>query len=129
MNVYSVQKIQHCLECVVTITVPVSQLTVEQAHEEFNSLADKIAAKYEQLDSSKFKAVGTPAFNAQSAKLASLFAHMSQLCQRLNLPKHKHNFTGYHSSNTEEYILDQKLYIRQVVMARVWRMQLHYIAL
>ena len=45
----------------------------------------KIAAKYEQLDSGEFGAVGTPAFNAKSADLASLFAHMNQLCQRLNL--------------------------------------------
>ena len=41
--------------------------------------------KYAQLDSGKFGAVGTTAFNAKSAKLAGLFAHMSQLCQGLNL--------------------------------------------
>ena len=68
------------------MSIPVSQLTVEQAHKEFNSLADKIAAKYGQLDSSEFGAVGTPAFNAKSAKLAVLLASMSQLCPRLNLP-------------------------------------------
>ena len=45
-------------------------------------MADRIAAKYEQLDSGKFRAVGILAFNAKSAKLASL----SQLCARLNLP-------------------------------------------
>ena len=65
------------------MSVPVIYLTVEEACKEFNSLADKIAVKYEQLDSSEFGAVGTPAFNA---KLTSPFAHMSQLCQRLNLP-------------------------------------------
>ena len=65
------------------MSIPVNQLTVEQAHKEFNSLADKTAAKYEQLDSSEFGAVDTPVFNAKSAKLASLFACMSQLCQRL----------------------------------------------
>ena len=58
----------------------VTQLTVEEARKEFNSLADKIAAKYEQLDSGEFGAVGTPAFNAKS-EFAVLFAHMSQLCQ------------------------------------------------
>ena len=47
---------------------------------------DKIVAKYEQLESGKFGAVGTPAFNVKSVKLVSLFAHMSQLCQTLNLP-------------------------------------------
>ena len=41
---------------------------------------DKIAAKYEQLGG--FGAVGTTAFNARSAILAVLFAHMSQLCQK-----------------------------------------------
>ena len=68
------------------MSTPVTQLTVEEAHKEFNSLADKIAAKYEQLDSNEFRAVGTLSFNAKSAKLASLFTHMRQLCQRLNLP-------------------------------------------
>ena len=59
---------------------PCSNLTVEEAHKEFNSLADRITAKYEQLDSGEFGAVGTPAFNAKSAELAILFACMSQLC-------------------------------------------------
>ena len=64
------------LHLFVTVSVPVSHITVEEAHKDFNSLPDKIAAKYEQLDSSEFGAVGTPAFNAKSAELASLFAHM-----------------------------------------------------
>ena len=68
------------------MSTPVSQLTVEQTHKEFNSLPDKIAAKYEHLDSSKFGVVSTPGFNAKSAKLACLFPCMNQLCQRLNLP-------------------------------------------
>ena len=68
------------------MSVPVSHLTVEEAHKEFNSLVDRIAAKYEQLDSREFGAVGTPAFNVKSAELAVLFTCMSQLCQRLNLP-------------------------------------------
>ena len=41
---------------IVIMSVPVSHLTVEEAHKELNSLADKIAAKYEQLDSSEFGA-------------------------------------------------------------------------
>ena len=57
----------------------VHQLTIEQAHKEFNSLMDQIAAKSEQLDSGKFDAVDTSAFNAESAKLASFFVCMSQL--------------------------------------------------
>ena len=34
-------------QSIVIMSIPVSQLTVEQAHKEFSSLADKIAAKYE----------------------------------------------------------------------------------
>ena len=68
------------------MSTPVSQLTVEQAHKEFNSLVDKIAAKYEQLDSAKFRIVGTPGFNTKSAELVCLYACMSQLFQRWNLP-------------------------------------------
>ena len=71
---------------IVSMSVPVSNLTVEEAHKEFNSLADRIVAKYEELDSGEFGAVGTPAFNAKSTELAILFAHMSQLHQKLNLP-------------------------------------------
>ena len=63
---------------IVIISVPVSHLTVEEAHKEFNSLVDRIAAKHEQLD---FVAVGTLAFNAKSTELAVLFPHMSQLCK------------------------------------------------
>ena len=37
------------------MTIPVTQLTVEEAHKEFNSLADKIGTKYEQLDGGKFE--------------------------------------------------------------------------
>ena len=57
------------------MSIPVSQLTVEQAHKEFNSLADKIAAKYKQLDSHESEAVGILGFNAKSAKLASLCSY------------------------------------------------------
>ena len=64
-------------------------LTVQEAHKEYNSLVDQIQAKYEQLDSGEFGAVGTPAFDTEAYKLANLFDHMSQLCQRLNLPTSK----------------------------------------
>ena len=74
------------IQIVASMSILVNHLTVEQAHKEFNSLADKITAKYEQLDNGKLGIVGTPGFNAKSAKLACFFAHMSQLCYRLNLP-------------------------------------------
>ena len=72
--------------------VPVGQLTVAQAHQEFTKLVDQILAKFVQLDSGEFGAVGTPAFDAKMRKLAVLFARMSQLCQRLGLsiPAHLH---------------------------------------
>ena len=44
----------------------VNLLTVDQAHKEFNSLVDKLATKYQQLDFNKFGAVGTPGFNAKN---------------------------------------------------------------
>ena len=72
--------------------VQVGQLTVAQAHQEFTKLVDQILAKFVQLDSGEFGAVGTPAFDAKMRELSVLFARMSQLCQRLGLsiPAHLH---------------------------------------
>ena len=44
-------------------------MTVQKAHKEYNSLTDQIQAKYEQLDSDEYRAVGTPAFNAEACEL------------------------------------------------------------
>ena len=60
-------------------------MTVQEAHKEHNSLTDQIQAKCKQLDSGEYGAVGTPAFNAEACELANLLAHLSQLCQKLNL--------------------------------------------
>ena len=68
---------------------PVFLMTVQEAHKEYNSLMDQIRAKYEQLDSGEYGAVGTPAFNAEACELANLLAHVSQLCQKLHLPPPK----------------------------------------
>ena len=57
-------------------------MTVQEAHKEYNSLTDQIRAKYKQLE---YGAVGNPAFNAEACELANLLAHVSQLCQKLNL--------------------------------------------
>ena len=51
---------------------PVHLLTVQEAHKEYNSLTDQIRGKYEQLDSDKYGAVGTPAFNAEACELANI---------------------------------------------------------
>ena len=64
-------------------------MTVHEAHKEYNSLTDQIRAKYEQLDSGKFGTVDTPAFKAEACELANLLVHVSQLCQKLNLPPPK----------------------------------------
>ena len=68
---------------------PVFLMTVQEAHKRYNSLTDQIWAKYEQLDSGEYGAVGTPAFNAEACELANLLAHVSQLCHKLNLPPPK----------------------------------------
>ena len=72
---------------------PVYLLTVQEAHKGYNSLTDQIRAKYEQFDSGEYGAVGTPAFNAEAHELANILAHVSQLCQKLNLPLQR-NYTG-----------------------------------
>ena len=46
---------------------------------------DQIRAKYKQLNSDEYGAVGTSAFNAEACELANLLAHVSQLCHKLNL--------------------------------------------
>ena len=56
------------------MTKPVCLLTVQEAHKEYNSLMDKIRAKYEQLDSGEFGSPGTPAFDAEACELAHLLA-------------------------------------------------------
>ena len=77
---------------------PVYLLTVQEAHKEYNSLMDQIQAKYKQLDSGKYGAVGTPAINAEVCELANLLACVIQLCQKLNLPpppKELYRFTFF----------------------------------
>ena len=65
--------------------IPVFLMTVQEAHKEYNSLMDKIRAKYEQLDLGEFGSPGTPVFDAEACELANLLARVSQLCQKLNL--------------------------------------------
>ena len=68
---------------------PVFLMTVQEAHKGYNSLTDPIRAKYKHLDSGEFGTVDTPAFKAVAYELANLLAHVSQLCQKLNLPPPK----------------------------------------
>ena len=60
-------------------------MTVQEAHREYNSLTDKIRAKYEQLDSGEFGSPGTPAFDTEACELVNLLARVNQLCTKLNL--------------------------------------------
>ena len=64
---------------------PVYLMTVQEAHQEYTSLTDKIRAKYEQLASGEFGSPGTPAFDAEACELANLLARVSELCKKLNL--------------------------------------------
>ena len=89
-------------------------LTVQEAHKEYNSLTDQIRAKYEQLDSGGYGAVGTSAFNAEACELANLLAPVSQLCQKLNLltPKELYRSTFF---KHWRHFSDQNSYTRQAV--------------
>ena len=68
---------------------PVFLMTVQEAYKEYYSLTDQIRVKYEQLDSGKFGTLDTHAFKAEACELANLLDHVSQLCQKLNLPPPK----------------------------------------
>ena len=89
-------------------------MTVQEAHNEYNSLTDQIRAKHEQLDSGKYGAVGTPAFNAEACELANLLAHVSQLCQKLNLPTPKELYRPMFFKHWRHFS-DQNSYTRQAV--------------
>ena len=80
---------------------PVFLMTVQEAHKEYNSLTDQIRAKYEQLDSGEYGAVGTLAFNAEACQLANLLARVSQLFQNWACQLQR-NYTGPHSSSIED---------------------------
>ena len=80
---------------------PVYLMTVQEAHK-YNSLTDKIRAKYKQLDSGEFGSPGTPAFDAEACELAHLLACVSELCTKLNLPPPKELYRVTQSSSTED---------------------------
>ena len=97
---------------------PVYFMTVQGAHKEYNSLMDKIRAKYEQLDSGEFGSSGNPAFDAEACELAHLLAHVSELCIKLNLP-----IIQAHGLQALKTLFRSKFSTaRQFV--RVWRKQL-----
>ena len=96
------------------------EITVYEAHKEYNSLIDQIRAKYELLDSGEGEVVGTPAFNAEYSKLAHLLACIGELCSHLNLSMSKElhrslQFMHWRVLNSK-FVCDR--------FSRVWRMQL-----
>ena len=89
-------------------------MTVQEAHKKYNSLTDEIQVKYKQLEQlGKYGAVGTPAFNAETCELANLLAHVSHICQKLNLlsPKELYRPTFFKHGR---HFLDQN-YTQQAV--------------
>ena len=72
------------------MATPVGNLTVDEANAEFGKLVDQITAIDEKLKSGEFGEDTSAPFIAKVQELASLFARISQLCQRLNLPMPKH---------------------------------------
>ena len=89
-------------------------MTVQEADKEYSSLMDQIRAKYKQLDSGEYGAVGTPAFNAEACELANLLAHVSQLCHKLNLPPPKELYRLTFFKHCRCF-LDLNSYTRQAV--------------
>ena len=71
------------------MATPVGNLTVDEAHAEFSKLVDQITAINEKLQSGEFSEATSGPFIVKVQELASLFARISQLCQRLNIPMPK----------------------------------------
>ena len=72
------------------MATPVSNLTVAEAHYEFGVLIGRIAAKNEELMSSKYDEAGSADFIAKIQELAPLYSRLCQLCKKLNLPWPEH---------------------------------------
>ena len=68
------------------MATPVNNLTCDEAHAEFGKLMNTIATKHEELLSGKFGEVTGDKFTAKVQELSPLYAWMSELCKRLNLP-------------------------------------------
>ena len=92
---------------------PVFLMTVQEAHKEYNSLTDKIRAKYKQLDSGEFGSPGTLAFDAEACELANFAQNWICRLQR--------NYTGPRSSSIEDAFGSK---LQAGSLFRVWRMQL-----
>ena len=74
----------NCINSSLVMPKPVFLMTVQEAHQEYTSLTDKIRAKYEHMSnySGEFGSPGTPAFDAETCELANLLACVSELCKK-----------------------------------------------
>ena len=68
------------------MATPVNELTVQEAHAEFGKLIDRIAAIDEKLVSGECGGATSETFVSKIHQLAPLYARISQLCQKLNIP-------------------------------------------
>ena len=68
------------------MATPVSNLTWDQAHDESQKLTDLIAAKNKELLLGECGKATGDKFIDKVQELSPLYAQMSQLCRRLNLP-------------------------------------------
>ena len=68
------------------IATPVSNLTVLEAHNEFQKLTHLIATKNEELLSGGCGKATGDKFIDKIKELSPLYTQMSQLCRRLNIP-------------------------------------------
>ena len=68
------------------MATPVNNLTRDQAHAEFSKLTEAIATKHEELLSGEYGEATGDKFKDKVQELSPLYARMSQLCKRLNLP-------------------------------------------
>ena len=101
---------------------PVYLLTVQEAHKEYNSLTDKIRAKYEQLDSGEFGSPGTPAFDAEACEIGTSTCSCEWTLPETE-PSTSKGIVQAHGLQALKTLLGSKFSTgRQFV--RVWRMQL-----
>ena len=68
------------------MATPVDQLTVQEAHAEFDKVMSRIAAIGEKLVSGNAGDADCEIFSEKIKELAPLYARITQLCKKLNIP-------------------------------------------
>ena len=67
------------------MATPIGNLTRDEATAEFSKLVDRITGINQELQSGEYGEAGSASFIAKVQELATLFAHVSQLCRWLSL--------------------------------------------